>query len=309
MVFDKTLFGREIKAIREKSGFTREDVYVRTGVSKSSLNRIETGKVQPRTGTLECLSELYDTDLFLVHDSCLISEMAEYNRVMQFVELSQEKYGLEEITQYQKVLNGLIVPQMNRCCQNIIRQTICLLNGSKETIQRNYDAAYSFFLRAIQMTVPEFNLENYTKHRYKKQELQLLMDIAVAKNRISQNILSLEMLDFCVNFFEKESNLTGDVLGTKIYISASYENHLNKFYEKALRFAEKGIDYNNLIRSQYAMGQLYARKGYAEYRLDRNEHLDSFKKAVEYFRMFGQIEMEKAVLRDIQEHFGIIIAI
>lgn len=92
-------------------------------------------------------------------------------------------------------------------------------------------------------------------------------------------------MDFCADFIKYESDFKDNILAAKIYLNLSYMNFLNSNYEDSLNFANKGINFSNSVRSQYALGHFYGRKGFAEYRLGKEEYLESFIKSSKYLSL------------------------
>lgn len=68
MAIDLVKFGNEVRNIRELAGFSQTRVHNETGISVSTIRKIENGHHEPRLSTLELLTTLYKVDLvYLIH--------------------------------------------------------------------------------------------------------------------------------------------------------------------------------------------------------------------------------------------------
>lgn len=187
-----------------------------------------------------------------------------------------------------------------------LKQTLCLIDGAISTINdSHHDRALPLFLERIKATIIDFNYNEYNTYSYDSQELQLLMNIAVANYLNTGDKKSLEVLDFCAFYIENESEFANNSLTEKVLLNISYINFLAGNYKKSLKFANNGIEFNFSTRSQYAMGHFYARKGFAEYRLGREEYIESFNTAIEIHIDLKQYSTFEKIVGILKDHFGV----
>ena len=61
--------GKKIKALREEKGLTQKDLSFQCNISERTLQRIESGKVDPRTYTIKAISDELEHDFFVQPES------------------------------------------------------------------------------------------------------------------------------------------------------------------------------------------------------------------------------------------------
>lgn len=73
--------GKLIRELRIKKGMTQEELAYKTEVSSRTIQRIESGEVDPRAYTLQMIAKALDVDfsLFVEHDSVGSKEIQEVN--------------------------------------------------------------------------------------------------------------------------------------------------------------------------------------------------------------------------------------
>ena len=90
------------------------------------------------------------------------------------------------------------------------------------------------------------------------------------------------MLEFTLNQLELNETASPNelLLGIKILLNLSYNFHRLAQYQQALNFANKGITLCHEHYLNYALANLLARKGVAEYYLGIVDHKTTLQQAV-----------------------------
>ncbi len=308
MHYNTVNFGNAIRKIRKKLKLTQKDVATITGINENTMRRLENGKVLPKQETLDLLSIAYKQDISQIFLSCRMDSFSVYTDLMIEIEKAFEASNPHQLKECLSNLIALTQSDMSPFYKKLLEQTVFLIKGAISMIEAvDYETCYQLFLSGLLLTIDDFNYTNYREHFYNKLELQLLMNIAVAENDRNNHSIALELLDFCVWYLEHNLDLKKGVLPTKIYLNASYMHYLNASFYDALNYANQGIAYNNSQRSQYGIGHLYARRGFAALKLgyDTSDYMDAFNKAAFYHDVLGQEALKELLTRTLKERKGI----
>lgn len=300
MYYNTIIFGKSILDIRKKLKLTQSDICELTGINVNTIRRLENGKVYPKPETLDLLSVVYKQDISQVFLNCRMDDYKEFNSLLAKFDAASEASDMVKTREYLHTLTELEKSEMNIYYRNLLKQMIYLIEGSIPYVEgTDYEAAKDLFLKGLRMTISEFNYENYADHVYNKLELQILMNLASIESDLKNPLMSFELIEHCVRILDKIPELNQGILPSKIYYTASTIFHLNQQYEKSLDYAVKGIEYNNLTRSQFGCGHLYARKGFAELNLnyDSEIYLQSFRTAAFYHDVLNQPQLKTLLNR------------
>lgn len=311
MYYNLNLFGQELRRFRKRLNKTQKDISDVTGINQNTLRRIENGRVLPKQETLDLLSTVYKQDVTQLFLACRMDLFEEYTRLMDEVEKAFEASSPEALKNCLDHLHQVLQSDMNQYYKDSLRQMTYLLQGSIIALENKtahletaYQEAKHFFLTGLEFSLPDFSYANFKHHLYNKLELQLLMSLAVVETFLHNTADSLALLDHCASLISRDSELSKTILATKIYLNASYMHYLNHNYEQALKYADQAIENNIANRSQYAMGHLFARKGFAELKLDQPQARQSFKKALFYHDMMGQPELKQLIITILKDKHG-----
>lgn len=116
-----------------------------------------------------------------------------------------------------------------------------------------------------------------------------------------------EILDFTLNQLDlnENSSLNELLLGIKILLNLSYNFHRLALYQQALDFSNKGITLCNKHYLNYALANLIARKGVAEYYLGIKGHRTTLQQAVDLLKIEQKHELAKKYIEITKEKYGI----
>lgn len=82
----------KLRALREKRGWTQEEVASRSGMSKSFYSEIESGKKAANSQRLRKFAEVFEVPAFeLIDDSSIDDELLEHLRTMQSLDVEDRK--------------------------------------------------------------------------------------------------------------------------------------------------------------------------------------------------------------------------
>lgn len=308
MYYDTTQFGNTIKNIRQQLKLTQKEVIELTGISENTIRRLENGIGLPKQETLDLLSVVYRQDISQVFLNFRMKDYGIYKELMNEMDKAFEASNTYWLSKCLGKLSSMAEAEMNDYYKLILKQTIALLKGSILILNsQEYEQARHYLTNGIKLTLNNFNYNNYREYNYNKIELQLLMNLSSVENKLSNFSLSTELAEHCVNIIKTVPDSDFGYLNTKIYLNASYMNHFNGNNKKALQYANEGIAYNKITRSQYASGHLYARKGFAEHnlQLEKNLYMESFKKAYFYHEILDQPDLQALLVTVLKERCNI----
>ncbi|MEQ2129990.1 transcriptional regulator, partial [Caldanaerobacter subterraneus KAk] len=171
----------------------------------------------------------------------------------------------------------------------------------EKTINKNYEKAMEKLQRAMEFTIPNFSLSNYTDFVYSDMEIRILMNMALIIKRTEGVQKSLEMLLFCLENLSPEEWETK----IKIYYNISYNYHILSLAEESLHYANLGIETCVKNNTLSGLRLLYFRKAIAEYNLGREEYKDSLSKSIHLLEITGQEKLIKTIMESCRKFYNL----
>jgi transcriptional regulator with XRE-family HTH domain len=304
-------FGIELKRLRELNGLTQTDVQALCGINPDTLRRIENGYTIPKYETLEILSELYKVDLLDLLRTYRSNEKLYnyYDRLDSLICNYDIKILQDLSVDFDAFLEDgkadLITPYTYEQFKLMI-EGIGKYNNAKEEIKLE---SLNTFIKALKLSIHDFELENYSQFNYNIIEKRILiliaLGLAVHKNfELSNNYLSMVITNMDLKS-RVEYNVS--LLIIKVYFQLSYNSHSLNENKKALEYSNRGIEYSIQNNLMFGLYLLYYRKAVAEYLLDDENHVDSFSKSIAILEIQTKLELA-TIYKDItREMYGIII--
>lgn len=302
-------FGNYLKDLRISLGFSQEDVESLSGVSTMTLKRIEKGKVLPRLDTLGYLSVVYKKDLILdLREYCNSNDIYNYYSRLEYLIIS---YNVEKLQDLNSDFKKFV--ERNEFNSTIPMNTVIptqfkmVLEGISKYYTSLFKESYNDFLNAIEISNPTFSIESFSEYKYDTFEMRILLMIALSlvhKKQITQSISILIFLLDNSNF-DKRSSTNEKLLIIKIYLNLSYNYHRLNLHDKALDYANAGIEFCNNNHLSYALAQLYSRKGIAEFLSNKPDYISSLEQSICLMTMTNQKELAIKYLNIMQKSYNI----
>lgn len=298
LFYNLELFGKRLKEIRKVLKLNQKYIAQVTDINDKTIRRIENGKVLPQLDTLEVLSPIYKEDLISLLLEYRFDDYSVFCEIKNKVELKLDNGEQHTLHSEFKRLNILLSSTENPYYKNLINQLILFTEAAivYKDNNNNNNTALTKLLKAIKITTPTFNLDNYTSFVYSSMELRILMNIAFVLNRLNNKGMYLEIMEFCVNAVD-----TDDELYPKLCHNLAGAYTRNKEYQKALDFSNMGIKSCQKNRSFNGLNILYYGKGFAEYYLGKSEHLKSLSLSISLCEAFGQDNLKKTIINNCKE--------
>ncbi|MFB0971727.1 MAG: helix-turn-helix domain-containing protein, partial [Neofamilia sp.] len=234
MYFYLNKFGLQLKKFRKERNFTQKFVEENSGVSISTLNRIENGRSLPDYRVLDDLSVLYRIDLLNVLIRYRISDPSTLSKSITDSEYSIEINNLDQLQKNIENLIRLKRTNKNNYFQKHLENHICLYNGILNFRMKKYDIAYNLFIELLCNNILDFKIDFFDSFKYNEIEIRALMNIGIIFQKQKKLEKYLEILLFCFDNNSENSKSYRDLCHN---ISLAYYYHNN--YVESLR-------YNNL---------------------------------------------------------------
>lgn len=301
MYYNLEVFGNHLRNIRKKLGLTQNDIYEITGIHIDTLRKIENGKVVPRQETLDLLSPILKMDLNILLLKYRINNYSTFKEIRNRLESKIDKDEYTTLEKELEELKALIDTESNTYFINLINQLILLVksiilnkkfNKTNESLKK--------LIEAMKITTPDFSLNNYKKFVYNSMELRILMNIALLINKIESTEKCLEIMEFCINMVEPDESLY-----PKICYNLAYIYHRLDMHNKALKYANLGIQYCINHRDHNGINLLYFRKGIAEYLLGYGDFMDSLKKCMYFCEILHQNQLKDTLIKNCKKFYNI----
>lgn len=287
-------FGNLLSKIRKESKLSQKKVSEICGIHIDTLRKIENGRSIPKFETLETLSIVYKTDLFI-----LLKECCE-NKLLKEVYFEIDKAILasnsSELISIKSKINfnnhyHLIDPTLLTMLEIFIQETINYHNITYTDYKNSIHSLTSF----LKSRIKNFTIYDLKKNKYSLLELRILLLTGLFYVKSYDFYTSNEILIFSLNALLNQTNASVEAqkLLSKIYLNIAYNFHRIDNHKEALLYCDKGIKYllsHNLL---YLLPHLYARKAVAEYHLSYDHYKNSFMNAITLFNITGEEELAK----------------
>ena len=281
MYYNLDSFGKEIRALRESFGYSREKLSVISYLNVDTIRRIETnfGSV-PSRDILESLSISLKSDLNILLFKYRVDDANLFNDIKIRLE-NKINVGNSDLNNEIEDLKKIYDPEVRSFIQVEVKQLILLAEGIIEYENNDYDTALEKFSSTILINTPKFTIDTYQLFVYSDLEIRILMNIAFTLNKKGNLELFIDILEFCI-----ESIDTDNELFYKLCHNLSGAFIRKKDYESSLNYANKGIHYCETKRTSEGLHILYYGKAVAQRYLNDEEYEDSVKKAIALCEIF-----------------------
>lgn len=297
MEFNLCSFGETFRKKREELGLTLKNVSDSSGVNCETIRRIEYGKVIPKFETLEFLSTIYKQDL---NSLFLKYRPNDYSYYYEIKNRLERKLDCDEFYNLQIELNelkSLIKHTENSLYRNHINQLILL---TKAIIlyksDNNNIEALNTLTKAMNITTPNFDLNNYTSFTYSSIEIRILMNIAFVMNKLNKANEYQEIMEFCINTVE-----INDELYPKLCHNLAGVYRRTKKYQRAFELSDLGIKSCQKTRNYNGLNLLYYGKGIAAYHLGNPEYIKFFKISITLCEALEQVKLKEKIENNCKE--------
>lgn len=291
--YNLNLFGKELRRIRKQFKLTLKDVSKLSGINCDTLGRIENGKVIPKYETLEFLSPIYKQDINALFLKYRINDYPVFYDIQAKLEAKIDRDEFNTLDIEIKELEILPKSIIGNFFKNYIEQMILLAKAIilyKNKHENN--EALNKLNKAMKLTNPTFVLNDYDSFIYSPMEIRILMNMALVLNRLDGSERYIEIMEFCIDAIEPKNEIYPKICHD---LSSAYMQ--NKNYEKALELSLNGIKACQRYRNYHRLSLLYYDKGIAEYKLNKNEYIQSLKTSLTLSEAFGQIELKNTIIK------------
>lgn len=303
-------FGKELRKIRKKLGFSQSYVQETVGVSIDTIRKIESGRVVPRYDTLELLSVAYKQDLLELLKSCRANKfLMEFHDDLDYI-----------ITCYDKEAAANLKKRLEDNFSHDIQLSMINPSELKQFIEfvDAINAYYSVFtvdrentkaklINALRLTLPDFKLREYKKYTYSYIEFRILLFISLFIAKEGQFIFSNRILFYILKTISDSKYTTKyiDFLIINIYFNIAYNFHMLDRHAQVIEAADAGIAYCLEHRTYHALFSLYYRKGIAQFNLGDEDYLDSITTAFYILKAIRIPTLLKQYRKITEDKYGI----
>ena len=292
MYYNLDSFGKDIRALRESFGYSREKLSVISYLNVDTIRRIETnlGSV-PSRDILESLSISLKCDLNILVLKYRVDDANLFNDIKIRLE-NKINVGISDLNNENEDLKKIYDPEVRSFIQVEVKQLILLAEGIMVYENKDYDNSLEKFSKAIILNTPNFTIDSYQSFIYSNLEIRILMNIAFALNRKGNLESFIEIFEFCIDSIDINNPLYYKLCHN---LSGAYIR--KKDYKKSLDYANKGIHYCETKRISDGLHILYYGKALAEYYLNDKEYKESMKKAIALCEIFKYEDFKEVIFK------------
>lgn len=300
MFYNLSLFGKRLEEIRKNLNITQKEISRLTGIDAVTIRRIEYGKVVPKLDTLEILSPIFKEDLISLLIQYRIDDYSVFYEIKNRIESKLDDGEFHTLNTEFEELNALLSSTKNPYYKNLISQLILLTEAVILYRNNNNDISLNKLVEAIRITTSNFNLDDYKEFVYSSMETRILMNMGFIFNKLNHNEKYVEIMEFCMDSVD-----SNDEIYPKLCHNLAGVYSRNKDFKKALKYYNMGIRSCQESRNFNGLSLLYYGKGSAEYRLDKEAHIDSLKTSIYLCKALGQNILENTITNNCEKFFGI----
>lgn len=300
MTYNLELFGKKMMQIRLDLCLTQNDICELASIDQVTIRRMEKGKVVPRLSTLEVLSPIFKQDLTTLLLKYRLDDFSTFCEIKNILETKLDNGEFHTLHIELKSLNNLLSSTKNLYYKMLISQLVLF---TKAIIQYNYnynDKSLTLLTEAIKITTPHFYLKTYNSFVYSSIEIRILMNIGFVLNRLNNKEKYLEIMGFCINSVESNEEIYHKLCHN---LAGAYTRI--KDFTNALKYSDLGIKSCQENRNSNGLSLLYYGKGIAEYKLDKEDYMESLKTSIYLCKAFGQDKLKNTIINNCKEVYGI----
>lgn len=291
--YDLKAFSIRLKEIRKSLGYTQENVVSGTGLSAETLRKLENGITIPRYDTIEILSMFYKTDLHLLLNNYKSSrDLLKYYDLVDYHIIHFDKSSiLETVESFEAFMKNehsqLIDPRELQQLHLFFKGLA--LSYSDEQDKDIQIESIQLLVEALCIFNPSFSFSHWKEYKYNYLELRILFTIASIYGALRECTLSNEILLFIYESLDltASSKHYDKHLITKVLTIISYNYHRLDLHEKALQYAEWGIEYCKQQLVMSSLPVLLVRKGTAMYYLGQSNCEIYLNQSIHLLRIMG----------------------
>lgn len=309
--YDLDSFGKAIRSIRKRCGYTQRQIREVTGINTDTLRKIENGMVIPKYETLEVLSIVYRYDLLkllMTHRS--ESFIKDFSSNIDRIILSYNVEDLVSLVNAFKSYKNSHSHDIELIEHKHIQQyELFLISVTEYYTNTETDRLKSqdLLIETMQISRPEFTIENATHLNYNYFEIRILLFIGINMRAINDTENAIRVLKHCLDFFSIDdiSEWTHLHLILKVYFNLAYCYHTADKHEQVIEVADEAITLARSHHSTYCLGHIYYRRGIAEYLLGRKEYINSLKTSIQILNISGEETLAERFIDITKETYGI----
>ena len=286
-------FGETIRNIRKELQLTQNDVSELSGINMETIRRVENGKVIPKFETLDLLSSIYKKDINDLFLKYRVYNYSYYYDIKNRIEAKFDRNDFKTLDIELKELNILLKYINNSFYKNLITQLSLLTEaGILYNHVGNADEALDRLTKAMRISSPLFNLNDYSSFVYSSMEIRILMNITTISYISNHTEKYIEVMEFCLKSADSNDEVYPKICGTLagIYIK-------NKNFKKALELADAAIKACQHSRNLNNLNLFYYIKGVAEYILGMEEYRKSMDTSVILCEAFAHDELREIIIK------------
>lgn len=218
-----------------------------------------------------------------------IVEIARSKENIIYLELKENLNQLLLLQEYKSLplLLKNIEPYKNN--DKYFSQLYCRILGLIEgSLYHHYDIALSYFEKALKIIYPKLRFDNQLLSVYLSEiDLEIISSIAICYKNLERFEKAIQVYLFLLKYIENNEIKSSLYPKTCYNVARTYEK--TKEYNKALYYANQGIEYSikHQIYSKY--GNLYYAKAIAEFYLGI-ENEKTFNSCIVFYELHGRNE-------------------
>lgn len=305
--YDKKRLSLEFKSIRLDAKISQGKASELSGVSKDTIRRIEKGEVIPRYDTLLALSQAYKRDLISIMR--YISPSYEISNFYDEMDKLIVSYNVEKQTKLKERLEVLLKWVGSDCFANYeeIQQLLLITKVIKHYHCDNLEKASKMLKEALTMTNDDFDFSRVDQYRFTLIEKRLVLIYSVILAQKNNFLESNHILLYLLELFDQNSQLSQPELKLylKIILNISYNYHRLSNNEKALEYADLGINIDLENDLFYLLPHLLFRKGIALYFQNHSNYVSYLNQCLQLLQITKQDKLYKLYLSSIKKNYGI----
>lgn len=299
--------GEIIKQRRMELGMTQEELC--EGICESAtISRIETGKQTPSRSKLNALLGRLGLPGEKYYALMSENELEIERLKAEILDCNTRglcREGLEKLEQ----LAALTDSEDHLTQQFIARSRVLLGREEKgDIVPYSTEEKLALLFRAMEMTVPSFDLDEIGRHWYSLDEMKIINQIAIVYGDSGQRRQAIDIFYQLMKHIKKRLTINADNVATAILISYNYALLLcrERRYEEAMELAEWGWDTavewgrgSHVGGLLYVLGESLYRTGHIE------ESKDYYIQSYYAYLVMKNTSSANIIRENIQEYYSI----
>lgn len=298
-VYDLQKFGNKLFNLRIKGHLTQSKIREINGLHPKTIKNLEYGKTLPTLDTLDKLSELYRTNVYLILEACRFDKdslLSQFLKKLDQDSLCNNINGIKEtqkeIAQLDQSLFTEPIDYHRIKFEQLKLFTEILLIKNKAD-KMNVSITQQYCLKALSLTHKKFSLTSLNNYYYDVIETRLLISLGFSYLRQQKDQTAIDIIKCSIESAKIHASDPNNMsLLLHAYNALAYCYFILDNHHDVIDVCQKAIEISEKHYNMKLLPNLLFRKGISEYYLNIASHTVTLQKSLQYLELMKMDDLK-----------------